>query len=240
MNDDVKAPILIGTVHRDREGETKLQRLLEEIGPEIITLEMSAYACRYRQAQGSAQLLRLDRILHRLSRETERSEEELAAHPTVIDIRTLLALPFEYRAASLYAQGRDIPLHLIDLSNVSAVKLRRVETELITYKNLKILTALPENHRPAAEEEGYATARALIFGGCRSEVRQSYLERRRGDEGVGPRDAWMATELRRRVETSRGRRVVHIGGWIHLLEDEKRETLYSRLEDLHPVRMLLE
>jgi len=230
---------LIGTVHRDPRGAERLLAALRRLQPDCITLEMSAKAFAYRQVEARRQLLRLEGILTRLSAELERPVAELLSHPAIADIRTLLDFPFEYRAAKEYAAEVAVPLHLIDLSDVSAAKLKRVESSLITYRNLRVLVRL----HPAAEKngfEGYELARAMIVRDPGSAVRQAYLERRRGDEGIGPRDRWMAEQIGSLLADGGIGRLVHIGGWVHMIEDERRETLFSLLARFDPVRELLD
>jgi hypothetical protein len=70
-------------------------------------------------------------------------------------------------------------------------------------------------------------------------VRQAFLEGRRGEEGIGPRDRWMAAQIRRLLAPRRGAHLVHVGGWVHLVEDAQGETLYTLLADLAPQRLLL-
>jgi hypothetical protein len=70
-------------------------------------------------------------------------------------------------------------------------------------------------------------------------MRQAFLEGRRGDEGIGPRDRWMAAQIRRLLAARCGGHLVHVGGWVHLVEDARGETLYSLLADLAPQRLLL-
>jgi pheromone shutdown protein TraB len=236
---DIATLTLVGTVHRDPRGAERLLPLLRRLHPDLITLEMSEKAFAYRQVEGRRQLLRLDRILERLAGELPAALSELQNHPAIVDIRTLLALPFEYRAAAAYAAEAQVPLHLIDLSDVSAAKLRRVETELITCRNLKILVTLPAGAEKS-DFEGYGRAHAMITRDPGETVRQAYLEGRRGAEGIGPRDRWMAGRIRRLLTDRHGGHMVHVGGWVHLIEDARGETLYSLLRDLMPKRLLLE
>lgn len=230
---------LIGTVHRDREGAVKLRRMLERLRPDEITLEMSPMALRYRRIHGRPQLLRLERILERLATESGREKSTLRNHPAIEDIRALLALPFEYRSASEYAEDVGIPLSLIDLSEISAIKLKKIESGLITYRNIKVLTSLSETDAPP-HRESYRVARAMILSAPEKRVRREFLRKRRGVEGIGLRDREMAREIRHRIGSRPLRHLVHIGGWVHLVEDEQGETLYSRLQDLAPRRILLE
>jgi pheromone shutdown protein TraB len=228
---------LIGTVHRDPQGLQRLSALLERLQPDLLTLEMSPYALRYRQTRGPSQLLRLERILERLAIETGRSLQELQSCQAVVDIHKLLALPYEYQTASDYADRHDCRLALIDIAEISALKLKRVESGLITYRNLKILTALPEaaaTHR----QESYTSAQALLLNNPAAAVRSAFLRQRRGLEGVGPRDQLMAEQIRRLLQDGACQHLVHIGGWVHLLEDPQGETLFSRLAECSPTRRL--
>lgn len=229
---------LIGTVHRDPLGAERLLPLLRRLHPDLVTLEMSEKALAYRQGEAFQLQLRLDSILEQLAKKTSAELAELQAHPAVTDIRTLLALPFEYQAAEAYAAEAAVPLQLIDRSDISTAKLQRVEKELITWRNLKILLTLP----PGAEKsdfEGYERAHALITRDPGEPVRQAFLAGRRGEEGIGPRDRWMAAQIRHLLAGHFGAHLAHVGGWVHLVEDARGETLYSLLADLAPQRLLL-
>ncbi|MBE0595755.1 MAG: hypothetical protein IH614_00635 [Desulfuromonadales bacterium] len=225
---------LVGTVHRQPGNAVGLPALLQELAPDAITLEVSPFAIHWRLAVGPRLLARLEKILDRFSALHGVDRGSLEKHPQVVGIRSLLALPEEFRGAAGYAGPRGVPLALIDLSAVSARKLRRVETELVTWENLSMLLTLPPALSPG---EDYLLARRLLAGKVALEVRQAFLAGRRGREGIGVRDAIMAREIRRR--RPRGH-LVHVGGWVHLLADEQGETLFSRLAELKPGRRLLD
>jgi hypothetical protein len=232
-----KRLFLIGTVHRDPRGEERLGDLLAGLKPTALTLEMSPTAADYRRRRGRLLLQRLERILDRLAREEGYPRQTLADHPAVADIRRLLSFPFEYRASHKYADQAGIPFDLIDLPEVSVRKLRLVESDLITYRNLRTLLRLEADG--AGREEDYGLARTLILGRAIPEVVDSFLQRRRGEEGIGRRDALMAEKIRSRLETDSPTRLAHVGGWVHMLDDRQGETLYSQLRDLEPERILL-
>lgn len=225
--------ILIGTVHRHPGTFPALLSLLEELQPTRITLEISPFAVHWRLAESPRQLRRLGRILDRLASRQGYDRTGLDEHPTVQAIRALIALPAEFRATVGYAGNRGLPLHLLDDSRISARRLRQVEKELVTLRNLLTLLALPEGP-PAAE--GCGTASRLIEQDPGPEVRRAFLAGRRQREGIGLRDARMAQEIVRHLQP--GERLVHIGGWVHLVEDELGETLFSRLRHLGPQRVL--
>ncbi|PNU20375.1 hypothetical protein C2E25_07365 [Geothermobacter hydrogeniphilus] len=229
---------LIGTVHRDRYGEERLSRILEQLRPGLVTVEMSPYARDYRTGQTRPQLLRLERILKRLAKELGCPLQQLNRHPAIADIRGLLALPFEYRAARAYADADGADLKLVDLSEVSIPKLRQVETGLISYRNLKILVRRPTGVPPSGNE-GYAGARQLLAEDAPESLRRTFLRNRRGTEGIGPRDAAMAEKIVELLQRRPEQRLVHIGGWVHLIDDPQQQTLYSHLAAWRPQRLLL-
>jgi hypothetical protein len=70
-------------------------------------------------------------------------------------------------------------------------------------------------------------------------TRSAFLQGCRGEEGIGPRDRHLAAKIRALVQSQPGQ-LVHIGGWVHLLDDPSGETLYSLLGDLQPRRLLLD
>lgn len=226
---------LVGTLHRAPRGRDRLASLLGELQPDVLTLEVSPYAIAFRRRRGPLLLVRLAALLDRLAAETNRPRVELAAHPEVSGIRALLELPFEYQAASAHAAAANIPLELLDSSLVSARKLRRVDRALLTWKNLAVLVTLPTT----GATENMTLARKLVWETSDAPLRQAFLEPRRGPEGIGPRDRRMAQKIRRHLENSRGGHLVHVGGWLHLVEDERGETLYSLLRDWRPRRILL-
>ncbi len=229
--------ILLGTVHRHPQGPSLLAAALVRLAPTILSLEMSPYARAFRRTRGRGLAARLEAIVTELAREQGVPREALAGHRALVAIRDLLALPFEYRVSAAYAARRGIALHLSDDSAVSRTKLALVERELITPDNLRALLALPADETP---REGYASARRLLRDDVPRELRQAFLAGRRGAEGIGPRDRRMAAVLRALCRSGSGQTVLHIGGWVHLIEDEQGETLYSLVRDLGPQRRLLE
>lgn len=228
---------LVGVVHQDPAGEERLTALLQRLAPDRLTLEVSPAAVEYRQTHGSLLLQRLDRILEALPKSSGRSFAELNAHPAVRSIRTLLSLPFEYQAARRWSTGRNVPLELIDSSEISLAKLRRIERSLITYRNLGTLVSLSPGE-PPLRSEGYPAAKAMLSGASIGQ-REAFLAGCRGSEGVGPRDRQMAALIRERL-LLHGGHLVHVGGWVHMVDDPRGETLYSALADLAPERLLLD
>jgi len=237
MTSNLPKLTLVGTVHRDPRGHQNLSTLLEQLQPDLLTLEMSPYALHYRQNRGRPLLLRLERLLERLAAETGRPVQELKTCQAVRDIFRLLTLPYEYCAARNYADRHGCRLELVDVAEISALKLQRVETGLITYHNLKVLIALPEEEA-SQRQESYGTAQDLLLNNPAASVSAAFLRQRRGAEGVGPRDRAMAEQISRLLQAG-SVHLVHVGGWVHLLTDPLGETLFSRLGEFSPIRRLL-
>jgi hypothetical protein len=59
-------------------------------------------------------------------------------------------------------------------------------------------------------------------------------------EETREREANMAGEIRRLMEENRKGKILHVGGWEHLVEALHGNSLLARLEDLKPRRLLLE
>jgi len=89
---------LLGTVHRDPRGLTKLVEALKRLTPTVITLEFSIYGLKYRLKKKRALNHRLLRGLHEIRRIDDlsiRKLKELLQSTGIGGIRALLDLPFE-------------------------------------------------------------------------------------------------------------------------------------------------
>jgi hypothetical protein len=217
----------------------RLAALLEALQPQIMTLEMSTVSLRSRQLHKTSRLQRLTHILAQLAAESGTSVAALNNLPAIAGIRALIDYPFEYRAAAAYAARHAIPLELIDAPGVARDKLRRVDRELLTRRNLRVLTTITRLETPGGQE-GYGLARSILCGSAPAALRHAFLAGRRGEEGIGPRDRRMAEAIRQHISRFPRGHLVHIGGWVHLIEDEAGETLFSLLSDLAPQRLLLD
>lgn len=237
---DVPAPTstvtLIGTVHHDPRSAQFLARLLEELKPDQLTVEIAPSVVAYRQTHGLLLLRRLTMILERLVGLMTMPLSLLSAHPSIVTIRNLLALPYEFHEACVYAQRRGLEVHAIDQGGDSLRKLRHFEESLVSLSHLKRLAASPAGSPPNPVER-YELARQLLTS-VDIGLRRDFLQGCRGEEGVGPRDRHLAGQIRLLSNKHPGH-LVHIGGWVHLLDDPGGETLYTLLSDLHPQRILL-
>jgi len=203
---------LVGTVHLDPDGPAFLTRLLEELRPDAVTVEVSEYALEFRRSLGPELLARLEPF--RLP--DGRLPCGLAA------VAAQLLPPFEHGASAAYAERAGARLAAVGDGRLSRRLLFRLERELMVTDNLVQLATREE---PPLREQ----------------VRAEW-ERARRQHASGPplgsdaaaRLAGMDRGIARRVRQIAGDgRVVHVGGWEHL------KGLAGLLADLEPeVRLL--
>jgi hypothetical protein len=226
---------LIGTVHHDPRSAAPLAALLKQLQPDQLTVEISPDVVAYRQTHGVLLLRKLGMIVDRLLRPSAPSS--LVDHPGIVAIRNLLGLPYEFRVACTYAEEKGIVVQAIDHSDSSLTKLRPVEERLISLQHLKRIAASP-GEAPPDNAHRYELARQLLASPD-ARLRRAFLQGCRGEEGIGPRDRHLAAKIRSLLQGKPGH-LVHIGGWVHLLDDPDNETLYSLLSDLQPRCLLLD
>jgi hypothetical protein len=229
-----KAPffslILVGTVHRDPRGVGKLLRLLERETPDVITVEISPYALEFRRKQAFRLRALLRENLKKIQAEDGGSSEGLLKHGEIQGIFFLLKAPFEWRAAERYSRKHRCGLKAIDLSAYSQEKLARVP-ELIEPENLRALLRAPCPSFENRISREYEKAKILWFAASAARL---------VSEEVREREKHMAEEIRRIIKEDDKRKILHVGGWEHLLPASRMNSLYARMEDLKPRRLLLE
>jgi len=220
--------ILAGTVHRDPKGFQKLLRLLEKEAPGLITVEISPYALEFRAKRSSHLRAVLRENLKKILRENGGSYQSFISHGAIQGIFLLLTIPYEWRAAELYARSRTIKARPIDLSSYSEEKLAHV-AELLEPENLRTLmqsTALPIADQVISQ---YKQARALW---------NHAPEAWPGSMEKEERERHMAGEIRALLKE--GEKVLHVGGWEHLMDLPNERSLFAELRDLNPRRILLD
>lgn len=216
--------ILMGVVHRDPRGKRRLERMLHWLKPDAVSVELSPLGLMWREGEGR-------RVRRRLDRLTLNLPPEKRGHHQIRLLRAALGVPFEYEAARSYALERGIPLHLVDINWTSRNHLLLFEREILTPSNLKRLTSREDRplHLVVRGEYGKAEhwLRCSFVWGLKG----------RWDGLDDRRERFMACRLRSLCR--RYSRLVHVGGWMHLIHDPERRTLFCRLQDLFPRRILL-
>jgi hypothetical protein len=221
--------VMVGTVHRDPKGFGKLLRILEREAPNFITVEISPYALEFRAKQASLFRAILRENLKKIQKEEGGSSRHFLSRGEIQGIFILLKVPFEWRAAEGYARKFQIGLRAIDLSAYSEEKLARI-SELIHIENLR---ALLQSSSPAIGDQ-------VIFQNKRAQ--NLWNQPSAGglpQEEIQERERHMAGEIRKLMEEGNKRKILHVGGWEHLLPAPQGESLFARLEEFKPRRILL-
>jgi hypothetical protein len=226
---------LLGTVHRDPRGLSKLVEDLVRLTPQIITLELSGYGLRYRLKNKRALNDMLLRGLIEIRGSDNLNVQELKKllqSNGLGGIRALLDLPFEYKGATFYSKSKGIPLYCLDISSFSRQLLSHVN-ELLSTENLKkVITFETASLRQTVARE-YRSAEALLLDGGQS----PWMHPDPLNEAWAKRERIMSKRIRKLVTQYPGHHIVHIGGWQHLAAH--RGTLFNRLGDYQPKRVLL-
>jgi len=221
--------VLVGTVHRDPRGYTRLFRLLERERPAMVTVEISPFS-RALRVQQSAMLLRtLRRNLRQIQKEDGRPLTTIFSHSLIMGIFFLLKEPFEWRAARIYASQNGIPLHDIDLSAFAQDHLANLP-ELIALKNLQTLLGLSSLPYPDLVRSQYSRAGFLLRHPPSIRIRPP---------GFQEREVYMAGKIREFAHGIKEGKILHVGGWEHLIDFEEENSVFGLLKDLKPQRILL-
>ena len=216
--------ILVGTVHGDPRGQARAGKLLHHLRPDLVTVEVSPFSLGYRLKHGRGWQRQLAAALTALPAGAER-------HLAIQRLAAQVALPFEVRAAGEYSRRLKVPWRPLDLGFLSRRHLPRYATELLCLANLEALLATADGDLEDFVAGEFRRARQAWAGAPRRRILPGVPETAR-------RERFLARRLRRQV--ARHRRVVHLGGWEHLVEWEDSPGLWSDLADLKPGRVLLD
>lgn len=125
---------MLGAIHGDLEGKEILTRLLERLGPDVMTLEFSRYGLYFRQTNGD----HLRKKLRDTIREMGLEPEDQQCRAPFRSLLSYLSLPHEFTAVADYSQKTGTPFHLVDADLFSRLKLRETD-KLIGRENLETL-----------------------------------------------------------------------------------------------------
>lgn len=208
----------------------RLVQALKGLKPDVITLEFSPYGLRYRVKKKRSLNRCLLRGLHEIVGTNNLrlgALKKLLRTTGIGGIRALLDLPFEYKGASFYCHRNGIPLYSVDISLYSRQLLGKLD-ELLLPENLKKVIAFETTSLQEAATRERKQAESLLLNS-----RHLISTDKVGEK----RERIMASRIRKIVARHAGCHIVHIGGWQHLVAQPG--TLFCRLEDLTPERVLL-
>jgi hypothetical protein len=215
---------LIGTVHGDPRGQVRAGELLNHLGPDLVTVEISPFSLRYRRQHGACWQRQLAGALAALP-------EGAALHLAIRRLAAQVALPFEVRAARDYSRRAGVPWRPLDLGFLSRRHLPRYGTELLSPANLQALLTTADGELKDFVAAEFRQARQALARAPRRPISPDAPETLR-------RERFLARRLRSLA--SRHRRVVHLGGWEHLVAWQDSPGLWGDLADLNPGRVLLD
>lgn len=220
---------MVGTVHRDPGGRRKLLELLRREQPSVISVEISPYARFFRARKAAAFRATLRENLRRIQRESGIPWRDLLSHGAIQGIFLLLKEPFEWQAAREYAEETGSRVRDIDLSEFSEERLSHL-SETVSAENIRALLALRSPPLREQVKGHYDRARFLF-----SHPPSVWVKNREIQE----REFIMAEKIRILFLQGKRKKMIHVGGWEHLLEFSGEPSLYGLLKDLQPRRVLL-
>ncbi len=124
-----------------------------------------------------------------------------------------------------------MPWRPLDLGCLSRQHLPRFGPELLSPANLKALLTTPDASLGEYVVAEFRRARLALARSPRRLFSPGVSETLRRERFIGRRLRQLA---------SRHRRVVHLGGWEHLVDWQDSPGLWRALADLSPCRMLLD
>jgi hypothetical protein len=220
--------ILVGVVHGDPEGYDKLIKFFHRVRPRVISVEISKYSWRYRRNQKAQWQQRFQHSRQYLPLQ---QRHHLALHKLAAQI----ALPFEARAAEGYAQQHGVSWQAVDINAIAREHLPRYDEELLSPDNLRKLALTPDAAWGEYIRLEYRRARLVLQTG-----RSSVMVMTTG--AVPPQAGMREKVLAHRVDrlAKQWLRVVHVGGWEHLIRSGPRKTMADFLAVWRPQGLLLD
>ena len=216
--------ILIGAVHGDSHGYVRAGKLLNHLRPDLVTVEISPFSLRYRLRHGP-------RWQRQLARALADMPPAAGSHLAMQRLAAQVVLPFEVQAARDYRRQSGVPWRPLDLGAPARRHLPRFAPELLSPGNLQALLTTADGSLEDYIAAEFRRARLALARCPRRLFPLSNPETRRR-ERVLARRLWCLT--------GRYPRVVHLGGWEHLVGWQDSSSLWQGVADLHPRRMLLD
>jgi hypothetical protein len=211
-------------VHGDPQGYVRAKKLLVHLKPDLITVEISPFSLRYRLKHGPRWQRQLAQTLSQLP-------AAAARHLAILRLAAQVALPFEVKAARDYHGVTNVLWRPLDLGSPSRRHLPRYGPELLSLANFKALLANTDGSLEDYIAAEFGRARlALVRTPRRLPIARSPETLRR--------ERFLARRLR--TLASRYSRVVHLGGWEHIVAWDNGSCWWRDLRDVHPDRILLD
>jgi hypothetical protein len=232
--------ILVGTVHLDPEGRRGLYKIIENLRPSVLTVEISKFSVRYRLSNQEKWLLRLKNLTYKLPRER-------GVHAGLKLLELQLHLPFEWEVAYRYSKANNVPCLAIDSGNLARNELPLWKSEILSRKNLLKITDKPDFDLDNHFREHHSQAKIILKTPNHlpkslhhlSWLSDRFWERREKTLACRIRGIYRNGLLNPGSYSRTSAHHVHICGWMHLITGSPWKTLADLLSDLTPMRILL-
>lgn len=215
---------LIGCAHSDVKGEQRLDKLLRHVQPEIITAESSEHKRKVHA--------RVMKILCECLEQKGLNPDNVKEFCEL----TIGDIFYEYKACERYAKNNNIPLYELDKPYLAQVEKKICRTEIKEYKELETTNQILEDvvrEERKKKKDSFATlCYDLKYYDFSFLLEQSKIP----DYIMGERDAYMAEKLNKIIIENHDKKIVHVGGALHMLESKHfvKPSLYMLLSENNP------
>lgn len=237
---------LIAIAFPDGEGHKRLEKALHIEKPDVITIEDSEKRQRFLE---DAIRLHFDYLIDVL-KQKRLPQEDYSVFKDFLNEYFTNVINFSYNVSRNYSHPNEVPLILIDDPS------QNNDSEEIIRENLcdilDLIESIPESQNSLEEEaiEFYINDQEDLY----RKLEEYYQSCDDGNGLVainslkidpnmplilGPRDLYMADRLSELSKRYGHKKIVHIGHWLHTLDDLNKETLYSKIKHLNPTRTTL-
>lgn len=189
---------MLGIIHGDARNDTVVKKWMDDVRPDVITLELSPYGLAFRQEKGRAYMKRIDAICRKLQ-----SEGYSCTSDDLRSFYSYVSVPREFEIARDYCAVNGSDLYLVDMGLFSYMKLKKID-ELISEENIRKNLIEDSGGRP----NGQKVLAGLYF--------RSGVSAFQYTDEMALRDRFMSRRITVLMRRFIGKRILHITGWQHL------------------------
>ncbi len=219
--------VMIGTIHTDIDGESRLNRILTDIAPDLVICEG----------------LEEQELEHQKYVEVFRSLLSNSGMNTSVQ-RKLLELSttslYEGRTAKMFCEKSGTSFSYfndsIDIPTDKEIE-DRAKSTLEIYSALDPEKALELRRKLTAHN--YAEANIFLNTPNEDMFFLLYDPKNLDKDGFGHRDKKMEDFLRQKIAVYPNATIATVTGFSHILQDPRNVSLYCRIRDLNPKRRLI-
>jgi hypothetical protein len=190
--------VMVGVIHRDKEGSALLSSFLGATKPDMVSVEFSEFGLSFRLTKGELFRRRVNDALDEFGRLDRPVTQE-----ALDQLLAFIDPPLEYVTAAEYCRNHGARLLLADLDFYSSLRLRQAD-QLFSRENLAKLLSMSHREEKGAEK---ALARLFFEKGVKAfpYTNEMYT-----------RDWYMRDRIATIARGWKNLRMVHICGWQHL------------------------